>query len=72
MPDDTYKTVQGDTWDQIAYQVYGNEHLFHLLLQANPDHREVVFFSAGAVIRVPYVEPPTTRLPLPPWKRGGE
>ena len=21
----TYETVQGDTWDKIAYQVYGDE-----------------------------------------------
>lgn len=30
-----YRTVSGDTWDLIAYKVYGNEKYFHRLIRNN-------------------------------------
>jgi phage tail protein X len=64
----TYTTVQGDTWDVIAYKVYGREDRMTLLLQANPGHEDTVIFSGGVQLIVP---PATVEssVSLPPWKR---
>ena len=68
-----YITVQGDTWDYIAYKVYGEqsgaELYMHALLDANPAYIHYVIFPADIVLVVPdvRVELPKT---LPQWKRG--
>ena len=31
-----YRTVSGDTWDLIAFKVYGDEIYYHELIRANP------------------------------------
>ena len=64
-----YVTVQGDTWDLIAYKVYDNEAYMNKLIEANPEHRETVFFSANVRLKVPEIEMPIPTT-LPPWKRG--
>lgn len=64
----TYTTVQGETWDQIAVKVYGSETLMYRLIQANPDHRETLFFAAGETLSVPVVEA-AREVTIPPWKR---
>lgn len=66
---DVYTTQQGDTWDQIAYQVYGDERYMSVLLAANPDLVSVVILPAGVEIIAPDIE---VAIPesLPPWKRG--
>jgi len=68
-----YTTMQGDTWDYIAYKVYGEqpgaELYMHTLLDANPAYLLYVVLPAGVVLNIPdiQVELPKT---LPPWKRG--
>lgn len=64
---DDYITTQGDTFDIIAYKVYGDEKQMAVLLEANPAHRATVIFSANVTIKVPAIEVSTTA-PLPPWK----
>lgn len=64
-----YITVQGDTWDLIAYRVYGSEKYMTQLIEANSEYREIVFFSADIEIKVPDIETPIPE-ELPPWKRG--
>lgn len=64
-----YNTIQGDTWDAIAYKVYGDEQLFPLLIQTNLRHIQTVRFDAGIVLQVP-APPEETIDDLPPWKRG--
>ncbi|HWR07747.1 tail protein X [Sporomusa sp.] len=63
-----YVTSLGDTWDGIAYKMYGNERQMSVLIQANPQHRETVIFSADVMIQVPDVAAATSTA-LPPWKR---
>ncbi|TVX93050.1 tail protein X [Paenibacillus agilis] len=63
-----YTTVQGDTWDIIAYKQYGNESLFPLLINANPQHATKVRFDAGVTLFVP-AAPEEISEDLPPWKR---
>jgi len=48
-----YTTTQGDMWDIISLNVYGDEKLMHLLIEANPKYRNVAVFSANCNIAVP-------------------
>ena len=66
----TYTTIQGDTWDGIAYKALGSEYYMTNLIEDNPDHRERVIFPAGIALTIPEIATPTTKN-LPPWKRGG-
>lgn len=62
-----YKTMQGDTWDSIAYRLWGRENLMHQLILANPDYTDMLIFPAGTVLAVPDVESSTPASSLPPW-----
>ncbi|AKL95019.1 phage tail protein X [Clostridium aceticum] len=67
-----YITVLGDTWDMIAYRVYGDETYARDLIKANPKHIYTVIFSGGIELNVPAVEKRELISMLPPWKRGNE
>jgi phage tail protein X len=67
-----YRTAQGDTWDIVALKMYpglGGEKLMHTLIEANPEHRETVVFSANITLNIPDVDIPVVSN-LPPWKRS--
>lgn len=64
-----YTTIQGDMWDGIAKKTLGSEYYMTDLIDANPEHRETVIFSAGVPLAIPDVSTPTPQN-LPPWKRG--
>ena len=49
----TYITKQGQTWDQIALEVYGNEIHADYLMQNNFDLLDTLIFSAGTALNVP-------------------
>lgn len=51
-----YTTIQGDTWDHIAYKTLGSEYLLPLLLDVNSKHRKVVIFSGGVTLTIPDVD----------------
>lgn len=64
-----YKTVQGDTWDLIAFRQYGNEFFTKPLLEANPRYIDMVIFPSGISLLIPelpssYAEDANT----PPWR----
>lgn len=63
-----YTTVQGDTWDGIAYKLYGSEYRMIALMDANTACIDVAVFSAGVALNVPELETPVPAT-LPPWKR---
>ncbi|WNF36404.1 tail protein X [Bacillaceae bacterium IKA-2] len=67
-----YQTVSGDTWDFIAYKVYGKEKYANELVSANLNHVETVIFSGGITLNVPELDEESLDLDedLPPWKRG--
>lgn len=48
-----YQTIQGDTWDMIAYKVYGDEMLLYRLIDYNPDYAHIHIFDSGYYIEVP-------------------
>ena len=69
----THTTTQGETWDLIAYDWYGDaakrpELHMHHLLAANPDYRETVVFDGGITLTIPEDPEPSASESLPPWK----
>lgn len=66
----TYTTVLGDTWDMIAFKVYGKEKYAKELVEANLKYIEIVIFSAGTVLVIPDIKETVDYSSLPPWKRG--
>lgn len=66
-----YITKQGDTWDIIAYRVYGRENLMHKIIQANFGLRKNVLFPAGVKVVCPVLDLTEHDDNLPIWKRQG-
>jgi len=64
-----YQTRQGDTWDVLAFDIYGSEMLAHVIQQANPELLGYIFFPSGLTLRIPETPPLATNQPLPPWER---
>ena len=62
----TYRTVQGDTFDSVAYRLWGEPRLAHLLMRANPSFMDVVIFSGGVELTVPGRKKDTARSPGQP------
>ena len=63
----TYTTIQGDTWDYISYKVYGSELYAYYLMQNNLDYLDILVFSAGTVLSTPEL-PAALDDDLPPWR----
>lgn len=61
-----YQTIQGDTWDLIAYRIWGSEYLLPLLLEANPEHRHMHVFDGSIKLNIPEVDT-TVYTPRPAW-----
>jgi phage tail protein X len=66
-----YTTVSGDTFDLVAYKVYGDETRAVELIDANLEHVDIVIFTEGISIKVPPIENSKRVSDLPPWKQGG-
>jgi phage tail protein X len=64
----TYLTLEGDTFDCIALDFYGEETQSSTIIQANLQHRKVITFSAGIELMIPIIEQSASDS-LPPWKR---
>jgi phage tail protein X len=64
----TYLTLEGDTFDCIALDFYGEETKSATIIQANLQHRKVIIFSAGIELMIPIIEESAADS-LPPWKR---
>lgn len=66
---DIYVTSQGDTWDSIAYDLFGSEGYMGILIDANLDLLDVLVFSAGTVIQVPEEIPEEVDEDMPFWRQ---
>lgn len=67
-----YKTVQGDTWDSIAFKVYGDELLADRLMKANYDKLDYFEFPAGVKINAPNLDSIISEeyeINYPEWRR---
>ncbi len=62
-----YITSQGETWDSIAYDQYGDEGYMKLLVEANWPLLETLVFSAGTEIVLPDL-PEEADQDLPFWR----
>ncbi len=49
----TYTTISGQTWDQIAYEVYGDEYVCDQIMDVNRDKLDYFVFPAGVVVNLP-------------------
>lgn len=49
----TYTTKQGQTWDDIALEVYGDEVHADYLMQNNFELLDILIFSAGTTLNTP-------------------
>lgn len=67
-----YTTLQGDTFDAIAYRLWGDEHLAHLLMTANPDFMDMLTFAPGVRLAVPDYATGPQEADLPPWYGGAD
>lgn len=65
----TYRTVQGDMWDSIAYAQLGSTSHTDKLINANLQYRDYYIFPAGITLVLPEVEEAAAVSSLPPWKR---
>lgn len=63
----TYTTKQGDTWDAIAYEEYGDTKYTGQLMAANFPYLDVCVFGAGVALSVPELTTETTDS-LPLWR----
>ena len=52
----SYTTISGDTWDLIAYKVYGNEFACTNLMDKNREYLDYMVFPAGIVLTLPTAE----------------
>lgn len=64
----TYTTKEGDQWDAIAKEVYGDEVHMDYLISNNLQYIEVFQFPAGIKLKTPDL-PSGTDSDLPPWRR---
>ncbi len=68
----TYTTIQGETWDEIAYKVYGGEEYAAFLMANNYRYLDILVFSAGTVLNTPGIPWYEDSDELPPWRTGAE
>jgi phage tail protein X len=61
-----YTTELNDTWDLIAFKVYGNEKYTKELFKANPELTKIVFFPSNILVVVPKISKSQIG-GVPPW-----
>lgn len=71
MADIYYKTVQGDTWDKIAKEVYNDESRIGILMEYNFNHIGTFVFDSGVEILIPELEE-EEETDLPDWRFDDE
>lgn len=65
----TYKTIQGDMWDAIAWKTMGSSDYTDALVRRNRAYTSCFTFPAGIVLEIPETEAEKSGS-LPPWKQG--
>ena len=65
-----YRTRVGDTFDELALQVYNNEKMAHHIIEQNPDYADVIVFEESVLLKIPVFENTEKLDTLAPWRRG--
>lgn len=63
-----YVTSQGETWDQIAFEIFGDESYMKELIEANPDYTGVFSFEGGILLDIPDITGNEIDDALPFWR----
>lgn len=63
-----YKTIQGDTWDMIAFRAYGAGYESQVgeIMKSNVDLLDYFVFPAGIEVKIPELAEDAGD--LPPWR----
>lgn len=68
-----YTTIDGDRWDWISWQVYGDPYAYPDLIADNPAYRAAATLPGGIPLKIRVIDaPPAVLSPedaLPPWRR---
>lgn len=64
----TYTTKSGDTWDSIAFELFGDCRYVEDLINSNREYITTFIFSAGVNLKIPTIDKKVSKS-LPPWKR---
>ena len=64
----TYTTKQGDAWDAIAFQVYGDVKYTGYLMQVNFPHLDTFLFDAGVILQTPDLPADDDLANVPIWR----
>lgn len=64
-----YSTKANDTFDKIAFDLYGDEKIASYLIEANPEYSDTLIFGEGILLNLPKLEQKETST-LPQWKGG--
>jgi phage tail protein X len=66
----THISSDGDRWDLLSWNYYGDATLFGPIVMANPSIPIEPVLPAGLIISIPLMEKvDTVATGLPPWKR---
>ena len=61
-----YIARNGETWDEISFEVYSDSFLYARIMEANPAYSDVVTFDGGEVLQIPVnIETPETIVTTP-------
>lgn len=64
-----YRTKANDTFDKIAFDLYGDELVASYIITANPQYSNTLIFEEGIFLNLPILEQVETST-LPMWKGG--
>lgn len=61
----TYRSVENDTWDLIAFKLFGDSKYTSQIIKINPDLAKIVLFPASILVKVPDIQ--ELEGDVPPW-----
>lgn len=66
-----HMTVDGDRWDNLAWQYYGDATQYEAIIAANPDAQIEPILPAGIRLLIPVIEEDEEidTEDLPPWRQ---
>lgn len=69
MEDKKYTTILGDTFDLVAYKMYGDSKAIKKIIEVNQVHCGTLIFSAGVELVIPPKEEVVTDERIAPWRK---
>lgn len=65
-----YTTRSGDSFDELALQMYNNEKMASYIIKENPDFADVLIFEEEVELKIPIFDEVKTPETLAPWRRA--